>query len=166
VGAGGDLSRVPSEAAGRDGSEKGCGAGAMFVGVHERQLDDKGRLALPSVFRALLDDTCYLTMGEDRCVNVFSRGEFERMAHDVMERVRNGEMTLTRQRALAHSATLVSLDKQGRVTIDDKLRTYARLEPSSKVIVSGNLDRAEVWCEELYDRIAATGRGELAGGQE
>jgi MraZ protein len=138
----------------------------MFVGVHERQLDDKGRLALPSAFRALLGDSCYLVFGDDRCVNVFARDEFERMARDVMEQVRRNEMTLIRQRALAHSATLVTLDKQGRVTIDDKLRTYARLEPSSKVIVSGNLDRAEVWCEELYDRIAASGRGELAGGQE
>ena len=95
----------------------------MFVGVHERQLDDKGRLALPSAFRAFLDDTCYLVMGDDRCVNVFARDEFEQMARDVMERVRNGEMSLNRQRALAHSASLVSLDKQGRVTIDDKLRT-------------------------------------------
>ena len=56
MGAGGDRSRVPNEAAGRDGSEKGSGAGAMFVGVHERQLDDKGRLALPSVFRSQLED--------------------------------------------------------------------------------------------------------------
>ena len=45
------------------------------------------------------------------------------MARDVMDQVRRNEMTLTRQRALAHSATLVTLDKQGRVTIDDKLRT-------------------------------------------
>ena len=101
----------------------------MFVGVHERQLDDKGRLALPSAFRALLGDSCYLVFGDDRCVNVFARDEFERMARDVMDQVRRNEMTLTRQRALAHSATLVTLDKQGRVTIDDKLRTYARLEP-------------------------------------
>ena len=140
--------------------------GAMFVGVHERQLDDKGRLALPSPFRALLDESCYLVMGEDRCVNVFPRGEFERMATDVMERVRNHEMTLNRQRALAHSASLATLDKQGRITIEDKLRSYARLETGSKVVVSGNLDRAEVWCEELYERVAASGRGELAGGQE
>jgi transcriptional regulator MraZ len=138
----------------------------MFVGVHERQLDDKGRLALPSAFRTLLGDACYLAVGDDRCVNVFSREEFERTATDVMERVRNGEMTLARQRALAYSATLVNLDKQGRVTIDDKLRTYARLDPSTKVIVTGNFDRAEVWCEDLYDRVAASGRGELAGGQE
>jgi len=138
----------------------------MFVGVHERQLDDKGRLALPSAFRALLDDACYLVYGDDRCVDVLSRADFERMAATVMEQVRTGEMTRARQRALAHSASLVTLDKQGRVTIDEKLRTYARLAPGSRVIVSGNLDRAEVWCEELYERIAATGRGEMAGGQE
>ena len=34
------------------------------------------------------------------------------------------------------------------------------------MIVSGNLDRAEVWSTELYEQIAAAGRGELAGGRE
>ena len=44
----------------------------MLVGVHERQLDDKGRLALPSAFRDDLDERCYLVLGEDRCINVYS----------------------------------------------------------------------------------------------
>jgi len=141
-------------------------ASAMFVGVHERQLDDKGRLALPSAFRPLLDDTCYLVYGDDRCVNIFARADFERMAQDVIEQVRRGEMSRGRQRAVAHSATLVALDKQGRITIEDRLRNYAHLEPSSRVVVSGCLDRAEVWSEDLYERVAAAGRGELAGGME
>jgi hypothetical protein len=34
------------------------------------------------------------------------------------------------------------------------------------VIVSGNLDRAEVWSAEHYERIAADGRGLMAGGLE
>jgi DNA-binding transcriptional regulator/RsmH inhibitor MraZ len=97
---------------------------------------------------------------------VQSRDDFEVSARDVMERVRSGELPLARQRALAHSATLVSLDKQGRITIDEKLRSYARLAPGSKVIVSGNLDRAEVWSAEHYERIAADGRGLMAGGLE
>jgi len=138
----------------------------MFVGVHERQLDDKGRLALPSAFRPLLDDACYLVYGDDRCVNVFARADFERMAADVIEQVRRGEMSRARQRALAHSAALVTLDKQGRITIEDKLRSYAHLETNSRVVVSGCLDRAEVWSEDLYERVSAAGRGELAGGME
>ena len=138
----------------------------MFVGVHERQLDDKGRLALPSAFRTLLGDSCYLVIGEERCIDVMPRDAFEEMANELMRQARNKEISLNRQRALAHSAALVSLDKQGRVTLDEKMRTYARLSPSSRVVVSGNFDRAEVWSNELYDQIAAAGRGELAGGRE
>ena len=138
----------------------------MFVGVHERQLDDKGRLALPSAFRTLLGDSCYLVIGEERCIDVMARDAFEEMANDLMRQARDKEISLNRQRALAHSAALVTLDKQGRVTLDEKMRTYARLSPSSRVVVSGNFDRAEVWSAELYDQIAAAGRGELAGGRE
>ena len=138
----------------------------MFVGVHERQLDDKGRLALPSAFRAHFGDTCYLVYGEERCIDVFPSDAFEAMAEELMRQVRAKEASLSRQRAFAHSATLVTLDKQGRVTVDDRLRTYAHLTPGSKVVVSGNLDRAELWSPELYEQIAAAGRGELAGGRE
>jgi len=138
----------------------------MFVGFHERQLDDKGRLALPSAFRADVGDACYLVYGEERCIDVFPRDEFEDMAREMMRQVRAKEISLTRQRAFAHSATLVTLDKQGRITLDERLRSYAHLAPSSKVIVSGNLDRAEVWSADLYEQIAAAGRGEIAGGRE
>jgi MraZ protein len=138
----------------------------MFVGVHERQLDDKGRLALPSAFRTMLGDSCYLVIGEERCIDVMPRDAFEEMANELMRQARNKEISLNRQRALAHSASLVTLDKQGRVTLDEKMRTYARVSPSSRVVVSGNFDRAEVWSAELYDQIAAAGRGELAGGRE
>jgi MraZ protein len=138
----------------------------MFVGLHERQLDDKGRLALPSAFRADFGDACYVVYGAERCIDVFPRDGFEDMARELMRQVRAHEVSLSRQRAFAHSATLLTLDKQGRITLDERLRAYAHLTPSSKVIVSGNLDRAEVWSEELYDQIAAAGRGELAGGRE
>lgn len=138
----------------------------MFVGFHERQLDDKGRLALPSAFRADVGDACYLVYGEERCIDVFPRAEFEDMAKEMMRQVRAQEISLTRQRAFAHSATLVTLDKQGRITLDERLRSYAHLTPSSTVIVSGNLDRAEVWSADLYEQIAAAGRGEIAGGRE
>jgi MraZ protein len=145
---------------------KGAVVGAMFVGVHERQLDEKGRLALPSAFRAQLGDSCYLVIGDERCIDVMPREAFEEMATELMSQARAKQITLGRQRALAHSASLVSLDKQGRVTLDEKMRGYARLTPSSKVMVCGNFDRAEVWSAELYEHVAAAGRGEIARGRE
>lgn len=138
----------------------------MFVGSQDRQLDDKGRLALPSAFRQLLGDSGYLAFGKDRCVDVIPAAHFRNEATRMMEGVRNGEISLAQQRAFAHSATAFQLDKQGRVTIDEKLRTYAHLEPGSRVVVSGNLDRVEVWSSAVYEQVSADGRGEMAGGRE
>lgn len=134
----------------------------VFVGTHERQLDDKGRLALPSSFRSDLQGSCYLAFGEDRCVTIFAAGEFEAMAAEMMEQVKRGEMSQNRLRAVAGSAALVSIDKQNRITVDERLRQYAQLPVSSKVVVAGRFDRAEIWSEALYNSIAELGQGEMA----
>jgi MraZ protein len=138
----------------------------MLVGVHERQLDDKGRLALPSSFREQFDDRCYLVLGQDRCVNIHSRESFESTARDIADRVRLGELPMSRQRAIAHSATPLTIDKQGRITLGDELRQYARLPLGARVVVAGNVDWVEVWNLENYERIASDSRGLMAGGAE
>ncbi|NBU06784.1 MAG: cell division/cell wall cluster transcriptional repressor MraZ, partial [Actinobacteria bacterium] len=76
----------------------------MFVGVHERQLDPKGRVALPAAFRPRLEPRCYLTLGADKCVDVLTAEAFEQVANDAMEKVRRGEMNRNQQRALAANA--------------------------------------------------------------
>lgn len=135
----------------------------LFVGAFERQLDDKGRLALPAPFRSHLGEQCYLTLGQDKCVNVTPVATFEEMALELMAQVKRGELSQNRQRAVAANAVLVNVDKQGRVNIDDKLRTYAEISPLDKVVVSGNLDRIEIWSPERYARISAEGTDDLAG---
>ena len=73
----------------------------MFVGRHERQLDPKGRLALPSAFRPRFEPRCYLALGRDGCIDVFTPEAFEQMATETMEKVKQGEMGRDEQRALA-----------------------------------------------------------------
>ncbi len=137
----------------------------MFFGLHERQLDDKGRVALPATFRTDLGDRCYLVFGDSRCIDIYSADEFESRAREMIEAVKRGEATVSRQRALAHSATVATLDKQGRITVDEKLREFARIPLSSKVVVTGNLDRVEVWSESVYAEIADRGSAEMARGE-
>lgn len=135
----------------------------MFVGTYERQLDDKGRLALPAPFRALLGQQCYLSFGVNQCVTVIPTSSFEELADEVKRKVSNGEMSIQRQRALAASATLVGLDKQGRVTLEEKLRDYAGLSLSSAVVVAGNFDSVEVWTPDRHAAETAAGQDEIAG---
>ena len=75
----------------------------MFVGVHERQLDPKGRLGLPASFRPRLEPRCYLSIGRDKCVDILTAEAFEAVAKDAVEKVRSGEMDRNQQRALART---------------------------------------------------------------
>jgi MraZ protein len=135
----------------------------LFVGTHERQLDDKGRLALPASFRAHLGEHCYLVFGDDQCINVIPADQFESMAEQLMSKVDRGEASRQRQRAVASSATLVTVDKQGRVTVDDRLRTYAGLRTDDKVVVTGNFKVIEIWDPQRYAQINDQGTSDLAG---
>ncbi len=74
------------------------------------------------------------------------------MANELMERQKRGELSLAELRAKASNAFSVSVDGQGRVTIDREMRTFAGIEPSSPVIVSGAFDRVEVWHPEAFER--------------
>lgn len=135
----------------------------LFVGALERQLDDKGRLALPATFRDRLRDHCYLAKGRDKCVTVVPAEVFHAEAQVMTARVEAGEVPRNQLRALASSAVSVQLDKQGRVTLDEHLRNYADLSVGKPVIVAGSFDRLEIWCPDRYVRENDAGTGGLAG---
>ena len=67
-----------------------------------------------------------------------------------------------RQRALAHSATPVTVDRQGRITVDERLREFAQIPLSSKVIVTGNIDCVELWSDTVYREVAERTKAEMA----
>ena len=138
----------------------------MFVGVHERQLDPKGRLALPAAFRPRLEPRCYLAFGQDKCVDVLTAEAFEQVAQVMLDKVRSGEIDRNQQRALAANTIEVTVDAQGRVNLDEKLREYAGLELNTKVIVAGSFDRVEIWDPTRHERVTAAGTQQIAGGDE
>ena len=135
----------------------------LFVGAFERQLDDKGRLALPAGFRDRLGEHCYLAKGQDKSVHVVPAATFEAEAAVLTAKVQAGEMSRNEVRALAASASLVALDKQGRVKIEDHLRSYADLPLTGTVVVAGSFDRLEIWSTDRYARVDEAGTESRAG---
>jgi MraZ protein len=135
----------------------------VFVGVHERQLDPKGRVALPAPFRPRLEPRCYLSVGRDKCVDILTADSFEEVARDAVEKVRRGEMDRNQQRALASNTFEVVVDAQGRILIDEVLRAYAGLSLNTKVVVTGSFDRVEIWEPGRHGSISAQALREIAG---
>lgn len=115
----------------------------MFLGTHTPKLDEKGRFFLPAKFRDELGEGLVITKGQERCLMVYARDEFERQAQAVM----NGSSTLQKirdfQRMFAAGASEEVPDKQGRVTIPAVLRAYAGLD--KEIAVIGAFNRLEVW---------------------
>jgi MraZ protein len=136
----------------------------VFVGVHERQLDERGRVALPASYRGDLGDQCYLFFGDDGCVSVRSVETFDEQASDLVERAKRGEISRNRLRAFASSATQATIDKQGRITLDGRLRQHAGIEPHGTVVVLGSIDQIEIWEPQAYRLNEAAGQHEIAGG--
>ena len=134
----------------------------MFVGVYERQLDERGRVALPSPFRSTIGEQCYVTFGPDGCVQVMSEASFRLEAQELIDAVKAGTVSRSRQRAFSSSVLSVNIDKQGRITIDQRLRDHAGLDLQQPVTLLGALDRIELWEPTRFDDEATTGQNELA----
>ena len=119
----------------------------MFLGMSDHSLDAKGRVILPAKFREELGDSFYLTRGFERCVQVLSAAEFDRLREQI--RQLPADKALSLQYMLISPAVLVAPNSQGRVIIPQKLREDAGL--SGEVTVVGMDTRIEIWDKAAFD---------------
>jgi transcriptional regulator MraZ len=125
----------------------------MFLGTHTPRLDDKGRLFLPAKFRDDLQGGLVITKGQDRCLFVWSRSDFEALTERVRQAPFTNKASRDFLRVLFSGASDEIPDKQGRITIPPVLREYARLRRDCVVI--GAMDRVEVWDSEAWASYSA-----------
>lgn len=125
----------------------------MFVGEYERSVDGAGRLALPSAFRDDLGDRCYATREPSGHIAITSIATFQAAAEHVMERVRAGELPDSARRDFGVTSSVVSIDKQGRITLDEELRLHAGIPAGSQVVLAGALSTLQIWRPSRYGTI-------------
>ena len=125
----------------------------MFLGTHTPRLDDKGRLFLPAKFRDDLQGGLVITKGQDRCLYVWSRADFEALTERVRQAPFTNKASRDFLRVLFSGASDEIPDKQGRITIPPVLREYARLQRDCTVI--GAMDRVEIWDTESWAAYSA-----------
>ena len=119
----------------------------MFLGMTDHNLDAKGRVILPTHFREELGESFYITMGFNRCAQVMSVEEFDRLREQI--RQLPADKALSLQYLLISPAKLVSPNSQGRIIIPQKLREDAGL--SDDVTVVGMDSRIEIWDKATFD---------------
>ena len=120
----------------------------MFLGEHQHTLDDKGRVILPASFRGKLAGGVVLTVAKDRCIDVFPQSEFERRVLQLQQEVEEGQAQLSDLRVFSAKAFEQVPDSQGRVTIPQALREYARLDRD--LTVTGAVKSIQIWDRDAW----------------
>jgi MraZ protein len=121
----------------------------VFTGEYRHSVDDKGRIAVPSKFRAQLDDGAVVSRWLDTCLAIHTKGGWDALAEKVATLPIADEGARLFQRFIFAGAVETALDGQGRVLVPAYLRDMAGLE--SEAVVVGSRDHAEIWAPGRWE---------------
>ncbi|MBM3202578.1 division/cell wall cluster transcriptional repressor MraZ [Candidatus Woesearchaeota archaeon] len=125
----------------------------MFRGVSLVNLDEKGRLAMPTRYRGELLAICggqvVVTVGLDRCLSLYPLPEFEEIERKLVRLPSLDRHAKRLQRLLIGHATECELDGQGRFLITEPLRHYGGIDRRVALVGQGN--KFEIWDETLWN---------------
>ena len=125
------------------------GATIMLMGEFHHNIDEKGRLIIPSKFRSELGERLIITKGLDKCLFVYSETEWNK----VMQKVGSLQFTKKNVRAFERTfiggASIIEFDKQGRINITSPLVHYANIK--KECVIIGVSERLEIWSKEEFE---------------
>lgn len=129
---------------GTEGEERG-----MFMGEYRHNVDDKGRLIVPTKFRENLGTSFVVTRGLDHCLFVYPLVEWKHLE----QKLKALSFTKADARAFTRfffsGASDAELDKQGRVLLPSNLRDYSRI--TKECVIIGVSTRIEIWCKDEWE---------------
>ena len=123
----------------------------MITGEYRNNLDEKGRMLVPSRIRNMIPGTVLvLTRGIDKCLWVYTPEEWSRIASQILDSssVFKSKARLLQRRIIA-PAQECEIDKSGRINIPPTLRESAGL--SKSVVLLAMEKYMEIWDEAEYD---------------
>lgn len=130
----------------------------MFRGLHNINLDAKGRLAIPTKYREMLTEHCAARLvvtvnDKERCLYVYPLPEWEIIQKKLEALPSQHDLVRKMQRLLIGYATDLECDSSGRIQLSQPLREYALLEKEAVLVGQGN--KFELWDKARWDQQCA-----------
>jgi len=122
----------------------------MFIGEYNHTLDDKGRLAIPAKFRAILKKGAVVTKGLDNCLFLYTKEQWGKIAARFAALPISQAKSRAFARHLLAGAMDLEFDNQGRITLPEYLRQFSSLK--KKVIITGLYNHLEIWNELAWNK--------------
>jgi len=123
-------------------------------------MDEKGRVSLPSAFRREADsDSFVLLQWEPDYLTLFPATKWAEVQERLLEFRRSDARAWNQVRIIVSNAVEVAPDKQGRILVPAALQAAADL--SGAVLLSGNIDRVELWNPARYAKTVQEDAGDI-----
>ena len=125
-----------------------------FLGRYEYQLDPKGRVSLPADFRRQADGSRFVLLRwKPDHLTLFPLETWSGMQARILEQRRAQPQAAHHLRRITSQAVNVEPDRQGRILVPLWLKDAVGLEGT--VLVTGNVDRIEIWDPVTFDTATA-----------
>lgn len=121
----------------------------MFMGEFHHNIDEKGRLIIPSKFRNELKDKFIVTRGLEGCLFIYSIEEWNNIINKLKELPFTNKDARTFMRMFLSGATECELDRSGRINLQNHLIKYAKLE--KECVIIGVNERLEIWSIDSFN---------------
>ena len=125
----------------------------MFRGNNPAKVDDKGRLKIPSAFKALLDQAnvteLYITSTDGRKAEIWPLPEWEKREKLLADESNMNDSVEKYLNLTSYYGQQVEMDSQSRVVLPQKLRDRGKLD--AEVVVLGKLVYLEVLNEKEFE---------------
>lgn len=112
-----------------------------YSGQHTGKIDSKGRIAIPSKFRANLGDKFYITRGVNGCLFIYDEQNWSIFLENFANL--KGQRSTSAARWFIAYLEELTPDQQGRVRIPAELRRCADID--NQVLFAGVGSHLEVW---------------------
>ncbi len=131
----------------------------MLLGEYHHNIDDKGRLVIPTKYREELGDEFIITRGIERCLYVYSKIEWEKLVAKLNTLPFTKKDARTFMRSFFSGATVCEFDKSGRINVTSPLVSYAGL--TKECVIIGVNDRLEIWSEDAFNQFMSDNSEQL-----
>ena len=121
----------------------------MFMGQYLHNLDEKGRIIIPTKIREQLTSTVVVTIGFDKCISLYSMEGWEKFQTSLLMLPNTMQDARKNIRVLVGSASSQEFDKQGRINLPANLIMEAAI--TKECVIVGVLDHIEIWSKESWD---------------
>lgn len=122
-----------------------------FLGSYRHSFDEKGRISLPAPFRRGREDEAFvLVHAQKEALSLYPQESWMEVEQSLREMAKRKPELRPLILGITANAHEVTLDKQGRILVPDRLREAVGLGAEGLII--GALDRIEIWEPERFEK--------------